>query len=96
LSVSPAPLWLSTGSGPENERGSSPDSSKIKPKSDDLPYRIELWDLERQTVETILAFTARSAIGYAAYYAAVKEYPDRLVTLRHKNRTVARSSEPKQ
>jgi hypothetical protein len=65
------------------------------PKNDDLPYCIELWDVERQTVETILAVTAHGAIGYAAYYAAVKEYPDRLVALRHKNRTIARSHEAK-
>ena len=45
-------------------------------------------------VEQVLAVTSRSSIGYAAYYAATREYPDRLVTLRHKNRTVVRSSGP--
>jgi hypothetical protein len=93
LSIFLDPLWLGAGSDPENERGSSPGSSKTIPKSDDLPYRIELWDVARQTVERILAITARSAISYAAYYAAVKEYPDRLITLRHQNRTIARSHE---
>jgi hypothetical protein len=89
------PVWFTAGGEPGDGRRSSPDSPKASPKNDDLPYRIELWDAERQAVETILAVTAHSSIGYAAYYAAVKEYPDRFVTLRHKNRTIARSSEPR-
>lgn len=96
LSVFPKPVRLAAGSDPVDGRRSSPDNVRAIPQSDDLPYRIELWDMEKRTVETVLAVTARSSIGYAAYYAAVKEYPDRFVTLRHKNRTIARSNEPKQ
>jgi hypothetical protein len=58
---------------------------------EDLPYRVELWDSAGQIVEQVLAVTSHGSIGYAAYFAATREYPDRLVTLRHKNRTVARS-----
>jgi hypothetical protein len=90
------PVWFSAGGDPHDGHQSSPDSPKANPKNDDLPYRIELWDAHREAVETVLAVTAHSSIGYAAYYAALKEYPDRLVTLRHKSRTIARTSEPKQ
>jgi hypothetical protein len=56
----------------------------------DLPYRVELWNEERSVVEQVLAVTAHSSIGYAAYHAATREYPDRYVTLRHRNRILSR------
>lgn len=61
---------------------------------EDLPYKVELWDESRTTVEQVLAITANGSIGYAAYYAAAREYPDRYVTLRHKNAIVSRSNPP--
>jgi hypothetical protein len=57
---------------------------------DDLPYKVELWNAERTSVEQTLAVTAHSSIGYAAYHAATREYPDRYVTLRHRNRVLSR------
>jgi hypothetical protein len=42
----------------------------------------------------VVAVTASASIGYAAYYAATREYPDRHITLRHKNSVVARWSGP--
>jgi hypothetical protein len=61
---------------------------------EDLPFKIELWDQAKKAVEQVLAVTANGSIGYAAYFAATREYPDRYITLRHKNRTVARSHGP--
>jgi hypothetical protein len=61
---------------------------------DDLPYTVELWDADGKSVEQVLAVTAHGSIGYAAYYAAPREYPDRIITLRHRDRTVARSNVP--
>jgi hypothetical protein len=61
---------------------------------EDLPYKVELWDESRTRVEQVLAVTANGSIGYAAYYAATREYPDRYVTLRHKNSIVSRSNPP--
>jgi hypothetical protein len=58
--------------------------------SEDLPYRVELWQQDRQGVEIVLAVTASASIGYAAFYAASREYPERLVSLRHKGRFVSR------
>lgn len=57
---------------------------------DDLPYRVELWNEDGTAVEQILAVTADSSIGYAAYHAAAREYPDRYLTLRHQNRILSR------
>jgi hypothetical protein len=82
--------------------GSDPDDGPAKPASfargtaaqDDLPYTVELWDEAKSTIEQVLAVTANGSIGYAAYYAAIREYPDRYITLRHRNRTVARSNTP--
>jgi hypothetical protein len=63
---------------------------------DDLPYKVELWDAAKKSVEQVLAVTAHNSIGYAAYYAATREYPDRYVTLRHKNNIVNRWNGPEQ
>jgi hypothetical protein len=61
---------------------------------EDLPYKVELWDQAKASVEQVLAVTANGSIGYAAYYAAVREYPNRYVTLRHKSSIVSRSNPP--
>lgn len=57
---------------------------------DDLPYKVELWNEARTSVEQVLAVTAHSSIGYAAYHAATREYPERYVTLSHRNRVLSR------
>jgi hypothetical protein len=62
---------------------------------DDLPYKVELWNEPGSAVEQVIAVTANASIGYAAYYAATREYPDRHITLRHKNSVVARWRGPK-
>lgn len=85
---------LVSGRDPENGR---PDHARITRSvegRDELPYRVELWDEARQGVEQVLAVTAHGSIGFAAYYAALREYPGRYITLRRKDRTVARSVEP--
>jgi hypothetical protein len=57
---------------------------------DELPYRVELWDDEGTAVEQVVAVSASPAIGYAAYYAATREYPGRPITLRHRSRVLSR------
>jgi len=82
--------------------GHDPDDDARKPVAydretagrEDLPYRVELWDEAKKSVELVLAVTANGSIGYAAYYAATREYPNRYLTLRHKNTTVARWNGP--
>jgi hypothetical protein len=89
--------WLAGGNDPEDRsfrRGG--DASRPSATPDELPYLVELWDEDRKIVEQVLAVAAHGSVGYAAYYAALREYPDRYVTLRLRNRTIARSNEPRQ
>lgn len=59
-------------------------------ESEDLSYKVEVWDDACQFVEQLVAVTVSPAIGYAAYYAATREYPGRLITLRHKAAVLSR------
>lgn len=70
-------------------------SRPIPADREDLPYKVEIWNESGASVEQVVAVTANASIGYAAYYAATREYPDRHITLRHKNSVVARWSGPK-
>jgi hypothetical protein len=54
---------------------------------EDLPYKVEIWNKAGASVEQVVAITANASIGYATYYAATREYPDR--TLRCVIRTVS-------
>ena len=74
----------------ENESSGIPDPTE----REDLPYKIELWDLAKNGVEQVLAVTANGGIGYAAFYGATREFPHRYITLRHKNRIVSRWNGP--
>jgi hypothetical protein len=73
----------------DSQRGKRPESGE------ELHYVVEVWDDKGGMVEQTLAITANGSIGYAAYYEATREFPGRYVTLRHKNRIVARWNTPK-
>jgi hypothetical protein len=79
---------------PENNGGSEPSQGPEPTEHEDLPYKIELWDLAKNSVEQVLAMTANGSIGYAAFYGATREFPDRYITLRHRNRIVSRWNGP--
>ena len=84
LRLSPAdPPGRSGKDMPFGEDGSLEDG-------DDLPYRVEVWDEAGDQVELIVAVSLSPAIGYAAFYAATREYPGRAVTLRHLKRVISR------
>jgi hypothetical protein len=75
------PSWQPAASdNPESGR-----TSGLAPK-DDLAYRVELWDHSRASVERVLAVTASVGIGFAAYYQAALEFPDRRISLRLQRR----------
>ncbi|HTI86336.1 MAG TPA: hypothetical protein VL966_07010 [Alphaproteobacteria bacterium] len=82
----------------DNPRGGGPGSGipfGLNPtEREDLPYHVELWDETKKSVELILAATASASIGYAAYFAATKEFPSRFVTLRHKHTIISRWNGP--
>lgn len=61
---------------------------------EDLPYKVELWDSAKAAVEQVLAVTSNGSIGYAAFFAATREHPDRYVTLRHRNSILSRWNGP--
>lgn len=69
-------------------------SDRLTARQDELPFKVELWDERRTSVEQLLAVAAHGSIGYAAYYAAAREYPDRYVTLRHNDSILSRSNPP--
>lgn len=70
------------------------DSSLLE--QEDLAYRVELWDQKKLGVEQVLAVTINASLGYAAYFAATKEYSERYVTLRHRNHILSRWNGPSQ
>lgn len=65
-------------------------------EQEDLAYRVELWDEKKLGVEQVLAVTINASLGYAAYFAATKEYCERYVTLRHRNHILSRWNGPSQ
>jgi hypothetical protein len=88
------PYRLSPG---DDEHDASDDASSASHgmfPGEDLPYKVELWNESKTVVEQVLAVTANGSIGYAAYYAATRERPDRYITLRHKNAIVSRWNGP--
>jgi hypothetical protein len=81
--------YLFGAGGAEEGDGSKPQPFN-RPGERELPYRVELWNEARTSVEQVLAVTAHGSIGYAAYYAATREFPTRYVTLRHNDNIVSR------
>lgn len=90
LPVPYAPLAMAKGQGDPDGTPQDDGAARNTAPRDDLPYKVELWNDERSSVEQVLAVTAHSSIGYAAYHAATREYPDRDVTLSHRNRVLSR------
>jgi hypothetical protein len=90
----PYPLGLAAGNDPGDDGRQPTPIGRMTAAHEELPYKVELWDDAKKSVEQVLAVTAHSSIGYAAYYAATREYPDRYVTLRHKSGIISRWNGP--
>ncbi|HLH97854.1 MAG TPA: hypothetical protein VKW08_22315 [Xanthobacteraceae bacterium] len=88
-------LWLVSTDDREGGEPHNRSPAPIPTEREDLPYKVEIWNEAGAAVEQIVAVTANASIGYAAYYAATREFPDRHITLRHRNAVVARWSGPK-
>ena len=97
--IAPSPtgglLHLVPPGDPEDSQPKYHPSGGNPAPGDDLPYKVEIWNAAGSAVDQVIAVTANASIGYAAYYAAIREYPDRPITLRHKNSVVARWNGPK-
>jgi hypothetical protein len=77
----------------EDEEGEGTSSAPDPVEREDLPYKVELWDAAKAAVEQVLAVTASASIGFAAFYGATREFPDRYITLRHKSGIISRWNE---
>jgi hypothetical protein len=88
---STARLWrLATSDDAEHEqlgRASTP----IPRREDELLYRVEIWNYTGAFVDQTLAITISKNVGFAAYYAAIENFSDSLITLRQKGVVLARS-----
>ncbi|MBV8752088.1 MAG: hypothetical protein JO328_04430 [Hyphomicrobiales bacterium] len=84
------PFHLAAGDDPDEVSREPVRLDRLTSGREDLPYKVELWDEAKHSVEQVLAVTASGSIGYAAFYAATREYPNRYITLRHKNSIVSR------
>lgn len=82
--------------GYQPEEDSSDLAAEKSKASPALAYTVELWNETRDTVEQVLAMTVSGGIGFAAYYAATREYPNRYITLRHRGDIVSRWNGPGQ
>jgi hypothetical protein len=92
--VSATPRWLAGGA--ERPPLWPPGAERLPPARapDSLPYRVELWDFDKTGVEAVLALTSNGTIGYAAFYAALAEYPDRRITLSLDGRLLTQAGGP--
>lgn len=88
------PLKFSPDAGSDDGHPRSVGDRGNVSEGEDLPYKVELWDATKTSVEQVLAVTANASIGYAAYYAATREHAERYITLRHKNGIVSRWNGP--
>ena len=70
--------------------GSIPFRDPTAGPGDDLAYRVEITDGEDESVDQVLAVTASASIGYAAFYAATREFPGRTIVLRHRGNVLSR------
>jgi hypothetical protein len=87
--------WLKPPDNPEQDDREEPNNTPLPGEGEDLPFKVELWDEAKNSVEQVLAITANGSIGYAAFYAATREFPHRYVTLRHKHSIVSRWNGPR-
>lgn len=78
----------------DNGRRPNPPFAPNPTERDNLPYQVELWDESKVAVDQVIAVTASASIGYAAFYAAAKEYPNRYITLRFKDGVLTRWNGP--
>ena len=77
------------GPSDEDDVTASP-HGEFPTEAEDLAYKVEVWDEGGQFVEQVVAVSVSPAIGYAAYYAATREFPGRDITLRHKSGVISR------
>ena len=81
---------LHAGDEPSDGGATRPPMGGFPVDADDMPFKVEVWDEAGEFVQQVVAISASPAIGYAAYYAATREFVGRAITLRHRNRVLSR------
>jgi hypothetical protein len=81
---------LPPGEPPDETPKTPSPYEEFQHEGEDLPYKVEVWDETGKYVEQVVAVSLSPAIGYAAYFAATREYPGRAITLRHKSTVISR------
>ncbi|HWE98685.1 MAG TPA: hypothetical protein VG248_02710 [Caulobacteraceae bacterium] len=87
-------MWAAPESEPPGGKGWRDPFGEAPSEGEDLPYRVELMDHAGEVAEQVAAVSVSPAIGYAAYYAAIREHPGRIVVLRYRGRVLSRSGSP--
>ena len=67
--------------------------SVLAAQTEELSYSIELWDLDAQALERVLARAFSPQLARAIFRAAQKDHPDQRILLRRGTRTVANSAD---
>ena len=55
--------------------------AKPSSRTPDLPFRIELWDVEQRNMERVVARAHSASLAQAIFKAACAEFPDRHLSL---------------
>jgi hypothetical protein len=92
--MSASTFRLKPSDEPESGPGSPAWGRQQPYEHEDLSYKVEVWNAGKTAVEIVVAMTVSASIGYAAYYAATREFSDRYITLRHKNSIISRWNGP--
>ena len=74
----------------EGRRRPDPFDPPSAAPAEDLAYRVEVWDETGSFPERLIAITVTASIGYAAFYAAAREYPGRAITLSSNGHVLSR------
>jgi hypothetical protein len=82
------------GEPPGDEDG-QPHGGGVDAGSEVLPYRVEVWDDAGGSVEHVVALLRNRSVGWAAFYAATEQYPDRVVIYRDQFSELARWDKPR-
>jgi hypothetical protein len=72
--------------------GISPLAGHAPTQEGELPYRVDLWDRDRQSVERVLARAVNATLAHAIFTAAQTEHPGRYITLRRGSKVLAENA----
>lgn len=84
-------FWLCADQDDSHSHAGPAGLDRVSPSgAEDLGYRVEVWDAEGRQPELLVAIATTPSLGYAAYYAAAREFVGRDITLTHKGATLSR------